>query len=209
MNVRHFWKQQLLMILCLSVLYSVTGCGHNRDSATQSLTLLEEEGSLDNNDFSDTKDEHTDTQTEDSIYVYVCGAVNQEGVYELREDSRVYEAIACAKGLREDAMSQAVNQAERLTDGQQIYIPTKEEFDAGITSAPIASDTSGISDGKVHLNTASKEELQTLSGIGEAKAESIISYREAHGEFQSIEELMNVEGIKEGTFQKIKEQIAL
>ena len=143
------------------------------------------------------------------IFVDVCGAVMNPGVYELDGSSRVFQAIEAAGGFLPEAAASAVNQAQPVSDGQQIYIPTQEEYNAGSFSEMVVSSSADSSDGKVHLNTATKDELKTLSGIGESRAESILAYRESHGAFQSIEELMNVEGIKEGIYQKIKDQIAL
>lgn len=136
---------------------------------------------------------------EDSIFVYVCGAVECEGVYELPEGSRVYEAIAAAGGFREDAAVTEINQAEVLKDEVQIYVPTEEEVKKGQASK----------DGKINLNTATKAELMTLSGIGETKADSIIRYREEHGKFQSIEDIKNIDGIKDGLFERIKNSITV
>ena len=131
------------------------------------------------------------------IFVYVCGAVVNEGVYELPEGSRVYEAIEMAGGFTEDAAGTQINQAEILTDETRLYIPTIGEMQSEQTQQ----------DGKVDLNAASKEELMTLPGVGEAKASQIIEYREEHGRFREIEELMNISGIKEGLFQKVKDYI--
>ena len=210
MKVRNVWKQQLQIIFCLFALCLGTGCSQKERDTFQDIPLQETgKSSVEQDDFSESKEDTINEQIENSIYVYVCGAVNQTGVYELKKDARVYEAIECAGGLQEDAAILAVNQAEILSDGQQIYIPTQEEYETGNSTNGTDSAQLNTSDGKVHLNTAIKEELMTLTGIGESRAESIIAYREAHGSFQSIEELMNVDGIKEGIFQKIKEQIAL
>lgn len=144
----------------------------------------------------DIEKENDETKS-DRIYVYVCGAVVNEGVYELPEGSRVYEAIEMAGGFSQQAAETYVNQAEILEDETQLYIPTVEEL--------LKEQTEN--DGKVNLNTASKEELMTLSGVGEAKAESIIAYRETQGKFKSIEDIMQISGIKEGLFEKIKNYI--
>ena len=165
------------------------------------------------------KSQETDLKT---VSVHVCGNVNQPGVYELQQDSRVFEAIEAAGGMTTTAAFSYLNQAELLKDGQQIYVPSQEEVDSGkVTSTRNASESdetfsvqavenvSGQDDGKVNLNTASKEELLTLNGIGDVRAQAILKYREEHGEFRSIEELMEVEGIKKGTFQKLKDQIKI
>ena len=133
--------------------------------------------------------------------------MNAPGVYELAGDARVYEAIALAGGLNDAAAGEALNQASTVTDGERIYIPTAEELEKGIVDGQTAEVTGTDNQGKININTAAKEELKTLPGIGDAKADSIISYREANGGFQTVEELMQVEGIKEGVFNKIKDRV--
>lgn len=148
-------------------------------------------------------------ETEKSVFfVYVCGNVKRPGVYELEAGSRVYAAIQAAGGMTKEADENYLNQAESLQDGQQVYVPSKEETKETVDSVE-GNVTREKDEGKVNLNTAGKEELMTLTGIGEAKAESIIRYREEHGEFQKPEELMQIEGIKTGVFNKIKEQITV
>lgn len=134
---------------------------------------------------------------EATICVYVCGAVKNQGVYDLSAGSRVYEAVEAAGGFEENADREAVNQAEVLEDGMQLTIPTKQE----------GKEAEEAKDDKVNLNTATKEELMSLSGVGEAKADSIINYREQQGKFKRIEDIMLISGIKEGLFRKIKDFI--
>ena len=143
--------------------------------------------------------EKDESETDNSIFVYVCGAVLYEGVYELPAGCRVYEAIQEAGGFSADAAVNHINQAEVLEDETQLYIPTMEEI----------ANEQDVDDGKVNLNTATREELMTLPGVGESKADLIIQYREEHGKFQSIEDVMNISGIKEGLFAKIKENITV
>jgi competence protein ComEA len=134
-----------------------------------------------------------------TIFVYVCGAVNQPGVYELPTESRVYEAIAAAGGLKEDAAVASIHQAEILVDEMTIYIPTLSE------EMVLEQE----SDGKVNINKASKEELMSLPGVGETKATSIIEYRNDHGAFESIEEIKEISGIKDVLYEKIKDLIKI
>lgn len=149
--------------------------------------------------------EQADTETADTAseteaaepmdgvcYVYICGAVLEPGVYEVKQGSRIYEVVDMAGGLTEDADVSFLNQAETVYDGQMIYLPTEAENET---------------DGRVNINTASIEELMTLSGIGQAKAEQILAYRNANGDFSSEEEIMNVDGIKEGLYNRIKDDI--
>lgn len=143
--------------------------------------------------------EKEESQTENSIFVHVCGAVLYEGVYELPVGSRVYEAIQKAGGFSTDAAVTHLNQAEVLEDETHLYVPTMEE---------IANEKTK-DDGKIDLNTATREELMTLPGVGESKADLIIQYREEHGKFQNIEDVMNISGIKEGLFAKIKDNITV
>lgn len=145
--------------------------------------------------------------------VHVCGAVQSPGVYTLAEGSRIYEAVAAAGGLLPEADEAYLNQASCVTDGEQIYVPTQQEvLEQSVTLMRSGQQTESGSvsqDTKVNLNTATKEQLCTLPGIGESKAESILSYRDAHGAYGQIEDIMNVEGIKDGLFQKIKDRITV
>lgn len=145
--------------------------------------------------------------------VHVCGAVQSPGVYTLAEGSRIYEAVAAAGGLLPEADGAYLNQASCITDGEQIYVPTQQEvLEQSVTLVRNGQSTAGgteVQDTKVNLNTATKEQLCTLPGIGESKAESIISYREAHGAYGQIEDIMKVEGIKDGLFQKIRDRITV
>lgn len=143
------------------------------------------------------------TEQPDFYYVYLCGAVKKPGVYALPAGSRIFEAIAMAGGLREDADETFVNQAEIIADGMKIQIYTREETANGMTG--FKSDVED--DDRIDLNTADIAKLMTLPGIGKTKAEAILAYRKEQGSFSKIEDLMQVSGIKEGTFLQIKEHI--
>lgn len=172
-----------------------------------------------------TGDSRNDCPDTEVCYVYVCGAVCMPGVYTLKQGSRIYEALAMAGGLTEDASAASVNQAEPVRDGQMIYMPTEEEIQKGIVlpagnmtaedgtaledtaGSGVGPDSNADFDMRVNLNTATASELMTLPGIGQTKADSILAYREKHGEFSSVEEIMNVDGIKEGVYNRIKDSI--
>ena len=150
------------------------------------------------------------------IYVYVCGAVFHPGVYELPGGARVYEALAAAGGLKEEADLRALNQAAPLSDGQQLTVLTYEETEltggrnicGNETAAASGVPVSGTgTDGKIDINTADAAELMQLKGIGEKRAKDIIAYREAHGPFAAVEGIMNVRGIKSALFEQIREEI--
>jgi competence protein ComEA len=134
--------------------------------------------------------------------VYVCGAVRNPGIYELPVGSRVGDAIEKAGGFAENAAA-TYNLAEKVKDEQMIQVLTTEE------SSQIQVRKGESADGKINLNNASVEQLMTLPGIGKSKADSMIAYRTEHGGFQSIEDVKNITGIKEGVFVKIKDSITV
>jgi len=135
------------------------------------------------------------------VPVYVCGAVVSPGVYYISADAIKEAAIDAAGGFTEDASLTAVNLASDVISGEQIYVPTIEEASESLSS--------NVSDGKIHINRATKEELMTLPGIGESKADAILLYREQVGGFQKLEDIMNIPGIKQGVYDQIKEHIVL
>ena len=140
------------------------------------------------------------------VFVYVCGEVQASGVYELEQDSRVFEAIAKAGGLTENAAAEAVNQARVVVDGEQIYVPSLDE----VKGAGVVSEvTERTDDGKININTATAEELETLPNIGPVKAEAIVQYRQEQGPFYTIEQIQEVDGIGEKTFEAIKDMITI
>ena len=152
--------------------------------------------------------EITENEAEE-IYIYVCGEIQKPGVYVLSEGSRVYDLFAMAGGFTKAAATDYWNQARLLRDGEMIYVPTKEEVKDRTFEAQ-EGDTSKTDDpDKVNINTASKEELMTIPGVGEAKASAIIAYRKEHGKFSSIEEVKQVEGIKDGVYSKMKDYIEI
>jgi competence protein ComEA len=137
------------------------------------------------------------------VAVYVTGAVLNPGVYYLPGESRVQDALEAAGGPTADADLDRVNLAQRVHDEDQIYFP-----EVGEEMVP-ASSTGGSTDGRTNINTASAAELEDLPGIGPALAQSIIDYRDSHGPFDSIEEIMDVQGIGQGVFEDIRELIAV
>ena len=173
----------------------------------------------------------------EKIKIDIKGAVEKPGVYELDSNSRVDDAIKISGGLTKEADTSVINLSKNLTDEMVIIIYTKEEvaemksgstsikyiekecicpkiendacIDNVIDNTPTKSDEVSSSDGKISLNNATVEELMQLPGIGEVKAKAIIAYREGNGGFKAIEELLEVNGIGESTFNKIKDQLSL
>lgn len=144
------------------------------------------------------------------VYVYVTGAVTNPGVYSLDEGLRVCDAVEAAGGLAEDADASTVNLARVLSDGEHIDLPTKAEVEAALAQGP-AGGASGtaVATSLVNINTADASALETLSGVGSATAQAIISDREQNGPFSSIEDLMRVDGIGEKKFAKLKDSICV
>lgn len=150
------------------------------------------------------------------VYVDVCGAVKVPGVYEIKAGSRIFEVIALAGGLAENADLTRINQAQPVEDGMKIRIFTVDEItESNIEAMPDQSLESSSENGylpdqtKVNLNTAELSQLMTLPGIGESRARDILAYRSQHGSFQTIEEIMNINGIKSAVFDKIKDKIVV
>lgn len=216
-------NKKLLKVLLIALLFTAAGVVFTivKSGSTQSddgivTETVSEEGSDGSSSLqADAEDEDSGSDTGETtsgmLCVYVCGAVNNSGVYYLEAGSRVHEAVEMAGGLTEDAAEEYINLAQELEDGQQVYIPTLEEaLEQGLSVGSSASSSgTDSSDGLININTATSEQLQTLSGIGESKAAAIISYREENGDFGSIEDIKNVSGIGDSTYEKIKDYITV
>ena len=159
-------------------------------------------------------------ETPEMIAVHICGAVNQPGVYYLKEKQRVYEGILKAGGFREDADRDYLNQALFLEDGMKVTVPTREETRELRASEQVSREEGFIQEAqlyekarekqqKVDLNTADEALLCTLPGIGESRAKSILAYRKEHGAFEKTEDIMKVSGIKEAAYEKIKDYVTV
>lgn len=194
-----------VMFSALLMLFLI-GCGNDKPTLVSSDSV--------SINASDAPEEVTgaDDSAENSkvsyVYVHISGAVNMPGVYELESGSRLYDAVELAGGFREDAKEDYLNLAGLLEDGTQYIVPTKQEAAMMAVSQETAAPMSHYDkDGKLDINLATKDELMKLSGIGETRAQAIISYRDGGGVFDSPESIMNVSGIKEATYNSIKDQI--
>lgn len=168
----------------------------------------------------------SETSVRGICFVHVCGEVNRPGVYELEEGQRICDAVERAGGFTEGAAADYLNLAEPVWDGMKLTVPNQndipkqewapEHIEYELTGK---AGVSGTGDGPagqaasgphlVNLNTATKEQLMTLHGIGETRAEDIIRYREEHGRFEKTEDVMKISGIKDAAFQKIKDYITV
>lgn len=151
----------------------------------------------------DSSDDSTKDDSNTDIYVHICGAVINPGVYQVPVGTRVYQALELAGGSSDDAYLSGINLADKLADGQKVYIPAEGENAEGILSI----DSGGVQSVMININTASEAELMTLPGIGQSRAKDIINYRVKNGLFESIDDIMKVSGIKEAAFEKIKDLI--
>ena len=139
------------------------------------------------------------------VMVHICGWVAAPGVYGVPEGSRVYEVIELAGGFLPEAAESYLNLAQIVSDGQKLVVPSVDEVESD-RYGQIADDAEN---GLVNINTADKERLMTLPGIGQSRAEAIIAWREQNGSFQTPEEIMQVSGIKEAAYEKIKRLITV
>jgi competence protein ComEA len=177
-----------------------------KDSPTSELVTTNEE----ENPFHITETEETagvttnDEIEEERLVVDLKGAIVQPGVYELEGGARVHELLKMAGGLTSEADELAINLAAPLEDGMVIYIPKKGEVTDYSQTSHQEQD-----DGKVNINVALSEELQTLTGIGPSKAEAIIAYRDENGSFKELEGLLEVSGIGQKSFEKLKDEITI
>lgn len=149
------------------------------------------------------------------IQVYVCGEVKKPGVYQLKENDRVYQAVEMA-GPEDKADLRLIDMARPLVDGETIVVPGEGELTAemagvqGASQLPVSSPASPVGSGKVNINKAPASELaDRLNGIGPALSQRIVDYRESNGAFQKIEDIKNVSGIGEKKFEAIKDHITV
>lgn len=179
----------------------------------QQLTEQTSSSSSYMNEKSDKSNEISQTETEDQLVtVDVKGAVKKPGVYQLQSNSRVHDALEKAGGLTDEADLKSVNQAQKLSDEAVVYVAKVGENAVDVTASAPASATSGTNQTKsalVNLNTATEADFQTISGIGQKRAQDIIAYREANGRFKSVDDLKNVSGIGAKTLEKLKEYVTV
>ncbi|QBO37002.1 competence protein [Periweissella cryptocerci] len=156
------------------------------------------------------------SSTAKRLFVDVKGAVNKPGVLEVAAGARLDSILALAGGVTKKADLNQVNLAQEVQDQQIIYVPkqgeqTPAQFNnaGGTATSGVAGAGEATTEANVNLNNASKEDLQTLTGVGPSKADAIIQYREEHGQFGTIEELTEVTGFGEKTFEKLKDKLSV
>ncbi|KGR90718.1 hypothetical protein CD30_10175 [Ureibacillus massiliensis 4400831 = CIP 108448 = CCUG 49529] len=199
-------------ILCFAILYIFLQQNNSvpqTDELVTTIPLPTDE--LDNDEQSN---EITEDETNQTVFIDIKGAVKHPGVYELQADDRIIDAIELAGGYRDDAVTEVINHAQKVQDEMVIYVPKKgeisEEIDIGqVVSSSTTTISSSETENTVNINLADESELLTLPGIGPSKAQAILAYREEIGKFQSIDDLKNVSGIGEKTFEKLKDYISI
>ncbi|ENZ5591559.1 helix-hairpin-helix domain-containing protein [Enterococcus faecalis] len=147
----------------------------------------------------------TKERAETMIYVDIKGAVKVPGIYQLKNQQRIWDALALAGGVSEEADTVQVNYAQKVKDQMIIYVPKKGESVAqSLETLQESAPAQQNQEEKINLNTATEAELQTISGIGAKKAQEIIRFRDEQGPFKTVEELKNVPGIGEKTVERLK-----
>ena len=209
----------ILVVLLGAIIYYVYGRETPENNKNAIIPYEDETIQNKENNVSEDKSEENSTE---KIIIYIAGAIKKEGVYELEEGSRISDAIEQAEGLKEEADITNINLAYKLEDGMKIRIPTQTENNekdinkisedyitknSGLETENIIEDTSKEKEEKIDINKATQEELETLSGIGPSTANKIVQYRKDNGNFKSIEDIKNVNGIGESKYNEIKEKI--
>lgn len=197
----------IITLLISAILYNFLYTNDEKNEITNDFEVEEKEES-----------EETDVvEVVNSIFVDVGGEVNNPGLYELKENARVNDAINAAGGTTDKADLTDVNLAYILTDAVKVIIPAKNSANSVnsvknvsvINSGINSTSSNNIQSGKVNLNTATKEQLKTLTGIGDSTAQKIIDYRNENGKFNNVEDIMNVSGVGDSKYQKIKNDITV
>lgn len=219
-------KQMKLNIIIVSIILIIVGAVIYyelviKKEMFQEFKYFEEEVSSESN--VEEKDENEidkiENEAQPKIIVHVTGEVNNPGIIELSEESRVYDAIEAAGGFTENADTSKINLAYKIEDGMKITIPNFKDLnlntyvstDSGesVESSQQNNQISTTKNKKININTASQTELENLPGVGPALALKIIEYRNKNGKFKSKEDLKNVSGIGENKFNNLKEFVSL
>ena len=208
-----FWKKRAAVLFVVFFFTVLTGCQGDQALTLDAIKNWGDDGQTvlgsgesqgENGLYGQTGTEDADgvaEKAQEVIFVHVCGAVNQPGIQELPAGSRACDALERAGGFTGDADQDYVNLAAILSDGQKLYFPTKEESSEMAVMEEQAD--------KVNLNTADEDRLCTLPGIGSSRAKAILKYRREHGKFESVEEILQVPGIKDALYEQIRDLITV
>ena len=213
-------KQKIIIAIILLIIIIAFLCY----IYTKDDEMFFSEDEVENNIYENEVVENEENLEETKIVVHVSGAVNNEGIVELEQGSRISDAIDKSGGFKEDADMSKINLAFKLEDGMKIYVPTIEESDNEMAQNNFIDETykyitssSGATEenkgngefSKVNINTATQTELETLPGIGPSTSLKIINYREENGNFTNIDEIKEVSGIGDAKYENIKDLICV
>jgi competence protein ComEA len=194
-------REKYGLIIFIIVIITVVAYFYYSNNKKNSIDVITKESNISKNDTENIKNKN-------EINVYICGEIIKPGVYNLSEDDRLIKLIEMAGGFTQKADMEAVNLAEKLADEDFIKIPTMMvDSNSEIVGSSNISGTQSTE--KINLNTATREQLETLPRIGEAIAQRIIDYRESNGRFKDINEINNVSGIGDKIFESLKDKITV
>lgn len=204
------------VLVMLVMFFAWSSMESHKDEVQNDLPALSTSFSTSSGETSQPKTAKSASKTEsDKIFVDIKGAVRKEGVYELTSGSRVTDVVKLAGGFTDDADKKSVNLAEKVADEAVIYVSRVGEEVTPASTPSQAKNTAAsgaqqdADSAQINLNTATLEELQTISGIGAKRAQDIIDYRDNNGGFSSVDDLKNVSGIGEKTLEKLKAEVTV
>ena len=201
-------KRRVGITVAMVILGIIVCAGMALFSKRSGITIESEERSTE-----ESYAQETEESKSDPFPVYICGEVNLPGIYKLQSAAYLYELIDLAGGLTENADRDHLDMVYKVENSQSIYIPSINAQEEGEGLFVPRTDNEGKADnsngGKVNLNSANESDLMTLPGIGEKTAKKIVAYREEHGRFSSLEELMQVPGIGESKYEVIRDLICI
>lgn len=218
-NIRKLDKDYIVIgiIIIAVIVFIVLNIGkvtefnkEEKENTTINASIEESKNDIEEKEIKENKEETKEMGT--GIFVHIDGWIQNPGVYEIKENDRVNTIIEKAGGLKEGASIKSINLAARLSDGDKIYIPNREE-EKQIETTEVKGNNTGTvkitKNSKININKASISELKQITGIGESTANKIIDYRDNVGKFKKIEDIKEVKGIGDSKYESIKDKITI
>lgn len=218
-NIRKLDKDYIVIgiIIIAVIIFIVLNIGkvtefnkEEKENTTINASIEESKNDIEEKEIKENKEESKEMGT--GIFVHIDGWIQNPGVYEIKENDRVNTIIEKAGGLKEGASIKSINLAARLSDGDKIYIPNREE-EKQIETTEVKGNNTGTvkitKNSKININKASISELKQITGIGESTANKIIDYRDNVGKFKKIEDIKEVKGIGDSKYESIKDKITI
>lgn len=218
-NIRKLDKDYIVIgiIIIAVIIFIVLNIGkvtefnkEEKENTTINASIEESKNDIEEKENKENKEETKEMGT--GIFVHIDGWIQNPGVYEIKENDRVNTIIEKAGGLKEGASIKSINLAARLSDGDKIYIPNREE-EKQIETTEVKGNNTGTvkitKNSKININKASISELKQITGIGESTANKIIDYRDNVGKFKKIEDIKEVKGIGDSKYESIKDKITI